>query len=180
MQPIARLDAIRTQQSRYFTGKPCRHGHLVERSIYSGRCVECLRLQRAGHRFGRYRAPPVNLHAWREWVAERDARRYSDPLHAKLAKRLRSRLSMAVHEGYKGGSAVRLLGCSVAEFKKRIELIFRPGMSWENWSRDGWHLDHIIPLVRFDLTDPAQCAQALHWTNYQPLWGLENCRKGAS
>jgi hypothetical protein len=28
---------------RYFTGKPCKHGHIAERSVRSGRCLKCFR-----------------------------------------------------------------------------------------------------------------------------------------
>ena len=30
---------------RYFTGKPCANGHIVERNNHTGRCVECNRLR---------------------------------------------------------------------------------------------------------------------------------------
>jgi hypothetical protein len=85
---------------------------------------------------------------------------------------------MAVTQNNKGGSAVRDLGCSIAEFKNYIEFLFAPGMGWNNWG--AWHLDHVRALARFDLTDPAQCAVALHWTNYQPLWAVDNLRKGSA
>ena len=29
---------------RYFTGRPCIHGHVAERYVKSGNCVECLRI----------------------------------------------------------------------------------------------------------------------------------------
>jgi len=31
-------------EDRYFTGKPCQNGHIVERNTNTGRCVECHRL----------------------------------------------------------------------------------------------------------------------------------------
>jgi hypothetical protein len=70
--------------------------------------------------------------------------------------------------GAKAGSAVRDLGCTIPELMVYLEARFQEGMSWENYG--AWHLDHIKPLVLFDLTDREQFLQAAHYTNLQPLW----------
>lgn len=41
MEVISRADAKKLGLRRYFTGEPCRHGHLSERYVACGRCVEC-------------------------------------------------------------------------------------------------------------------------------------------
>lgn len=35
---------------RYFTGKPCKNGHITERAAANGGCMECHRLRNARHR----------------------------------------------------------------------------------------------------------------------------------
>src|SRR5579859_1400115 len=105
--------------------------------------------------------------------AYKNQRRHEN-LNYRLARSLRTRLIMAVQSGQKGGSAVADLGCTIPEFKLYIESLFQPGMSWGNWSRTGWHLDHKKPLASFDLTDRAQFLQAAHYTNIQPLWAEDN------
>jgi hypothetical protein len=62
-------------------------------------------------------------------------------------------LRTALKNNSKRGSAVKDLGCSIEELKIYLESKFLPGMSWDNWSPDGWHIDHIKPLSKFDLTD---------------------------
>lgn len=41
MKIIARKDAKRVGLKRYFTGKPCREGHVAERQVCTGHCVVC-------------------------------------------------------------------------------------------------------------------------------------------
>jgi hypothetical protein len=111
-----------------------------------------------------------------EWTKRKTA---EDP-NFKLASRLRSRLTKAINRDQKAGSAVRDLGCPIPELKARLELMFSPGMTWENWGHgEGkWNIDHILPLASFDLTDREQFLVACHYTNLQPLWHIDNMRKG--
>jgi len=96
----------------------------------------------------------------------------------KLSSALRSRLRKALHGNYKTGSAVKDLGCSIKELKQYLESKFQPDMNWDNWTSDGWHIDHIKPLASFDLTDREQLLIACHYTNLQPLWAKDNMAKG--
>jgi len=41
MQIVARKEAIRTGLRRYFTGKPCRNGHVAERDVGNRTCLDC-------------------------------------------------------------------------------------------------------------------------------------------
>jgi hypothetical protein len=86
-------------------------------------------------------------------------------------------LHLAIKGNAKRGSAVRDLGCSIPEFIGYIADKFQKGMSWDNHGE--WHLDHIKPLASFDLEDLKQFKQAVHYTNYQPLWAFDNLSKGA-
>jgi hypothetical protein len=107
---------------------------------------------------------------------QRRLRYRSDPVY-RLQATLRSRFTKAVKRSMKYGSAIDLLGCSVEELKLHIESQFKAGMSWENWSYRGWHIDHIIPITFFDLNDFKQRKSAFHHTNLQPMWGVENMKK---
>lgn len=100
-----------------------------------------------------------------------------EDIHFRLKGALRARLRKALKYNLKTGSAVRELGCSVEELYNHLELSFTQGMSWDNWGE--WHIDHVKPLASFDLTDIKQFKQAVHYTNLQPLWAIDNLRKGA-
>ena len=103
--------------------------------------------------------------------------RYKTNIQYKLSESLRSRLRSALKNNQKIGSAVKDLGCSIDELKVYLESKFLPGMSWNNWTHDGWHIDHIKPLASFDLTDRNQLLQACHYSNLQPLWAKDNICK---
>ncbi len=97
----------------------------------------------------------------------------------RLAYTLRNRTRLALVNKQKAGSAVADLGCTILEFRAYLESKFSPGMTWRNWSRTGWHLDHIIPLKNFDLSIREEYLKACHYTNIQPMWALDNLKKGA-
>jgi hypothetical protein len=70
-----------------------------------------------------------------------------------------------------------LIGLSLVEFRAYFESHFLPGMTWEN--HGDWHIDHKKPCSKFDLSDPDQQRLCFHYTNLQPLWKIDNLRKGA-
>jgi hypothetical protein len=90
------------------------------------------------------------------------------------------RAAVKRRNGRKAYRLTELLGCTIADFRAHIETRWLPGMTWENWGRKRgcWQLDHIRPVSSFDFTDPAQQFTCFHYTNYQPLWAIDNIRKG--
>jgi len=114
---------------------------------------------------------------WYQKNPDRYKQRIAADPHARLAVALRKRLNMAIRRGYKTGSAVSDLGCTIGELKSRFETMFAHGMTWENYG--DWHIDHIVPLAAFDLTERQQLLQACHYTNLQPLWREANLHKGS-
>lgn len=101
---------------------------------------------------------------------------YSDP-QKNLARVVRRRLYMARKAECKTGKTLEYLGCSWAELKLHLEAQFQPGMSWENYGKGGWHIDHIQPLCAFDLTQEEHLKIVCHYSNLRPLWQQENIAK---
>ena len=98
-------------------------------------------------------------------------------INFKVVKLLRSRMSNVLKKNIKSKSTFELTGCNLEQLKKYLESKFEDGMSWDNYGV--WHLDHIIPCARFDLSDPEQQKICFHYTNLQPMWGDQNLKKGA-
>lgn len=114
----------------------------------------------------------------RSQARQRQKIREATDIQFKLRRRLRSRLKIALLKEYKSGSAVSDLGCSITQLKEHLQSQFTNGMSWENYGQ--WHIDHISPLAKFDLTNREQFLQACNYTNLQPLWAEDNLRKGVN
>jgi len=116
-----------------------------------------------------------------EYRRRHAAKKYADDVNHRLSVLLRTRLRSAVRNGQKRGSAIRDLGCTIAELKSHLERQFSPGMTWENLGRGKgrWSIDHIFPMKRADLTDRAHVLAICNWRNLRPEWFAENVRKSA-
>jgi hypothetical protein len=255
---ITRKEAIAKGLRRYFTGKPCKRGHVFERSI-KGNCLVCSKIsmkkynqsdqgkdnlrksqkkynqsnkgkavraiamskyfksekgklaskkavQKTGGKYQRAwtksekgsvlfklsqtkylkseKGKAVRKKAnskfmksdkFKDWFKEKIKK---DPVF-KMKLRQRQRISELlgrknIQKAYK---TLKLLDCTAKFFKEHIEKQFTSGMSWENYGRKGWHVDHIIPLHSFNLKDPKEQLKAFHYSNCQPLWAEDNMAK---
>lgn len=106
-------------------------------------------------------------------------RYHNDPIEW-MRQILRARIRNALNLSRIGKtvSSIRGIGCSFPFLVSYIESKFQPGMTWENRGFS-WHIDHIKPLASFDLRNPAEVLAANHYTNLQPLWAVDNLKKGS-
>lgn len=106
----------------------------------------------------------------------------TDPLH-KMKCNIREHIRQAIKYANcsKHHPSIVYLGCTIEEFKQHIEKQFRPGMTWDNHGRGEqcWHLDHIKPLCCLQQLTPEHLKDICHFSNYQPLWEIENLTKNA-
>jgi hypothetical protein len=105
-------------------------------------------------------------------------KRYRSGRTQRLAHNLRNRLSKFIRRKSGRASTEVLLGCSFEEFAAYLERKFTRSMTWENYGKV-WHVDHIIPVSAFDLTDPEQVRRCFHFSNLRPLDARANLRKNA-
>ncbi|MFH0806001.1 MAG: hypothetical protein V1901_03950 [Patescibacteria group bacterium] len=101
-------------------------------------------------------------------------RRHID-INFKILGNLRCRIYKALKGFDKSDYTQKLIGCSIEYLKQYLEKQFRAGMTWKNYGK--WHIDHIKPCARFDLSKPSQQRKCFHYTNLQPLWAEDNFRK---
>lgn len=219
MDIITRQQALQQGLLHYFTGKPCKRGHVARRYVSIRSCIECCDINRkAFHKSNPGKSSEYSLR-WQasnpdkvRLIESRRVRHRSDEVRRRealyrernrgrirayvrgwagqrmqqdAAFRFRSGLASLVNTsirkqfGKKACKTHDLIGCTVPELMRHLEAQFTDRMTWENYGRYGWHIDHIRPCASFDLTDPEQQRACFHYTNLQPLWWDENIRKGA-
>jgi hypothetical protein len=162
---MSRAEARSMGLPTYRTGLPCKHGHYALRRTKTAICKECARITGTKRmREHRHKSPE-----FRRRTNQAVHRAQKKSLAYKITNVLRSRMITAIKKGYRTGSAVGDLGCSISEFRDYIANIFQPGMTWDNWGKI-WHLDHKKALSSFDLSDRQQFLEAIHFTNFQPLF----------
>jgi len=101
--------------------------------------------------------------------------------------RLRTNVSTAICNGLKettgskqGESVMKHLPYTMSQLKEHLESQFEAWMTWENHTRDGWHIDHIIPQSRlpYDSMSHPNFLKAWALENLQPLEAKENMSLG--
>jgi len=97
----------------------------------------------------------------------------------QISDNLRSRLRKALKDQdvIKTQRTFDLIDCSIDFLKDWLELKFKEGMTWENYGE--WHIDHIKPCSKFNLSDEEEQKKCFNYKNLQPLWASENTSKGA-
>lgn len=99
--------------------------------------------------------------------------RYINDINFKISCQLRSRITDALKHNYKKGIGVKLLGCTIGEYKKYLETKFAPDMNWNNY-KILWEIDHIIEVHKFDLTIEENKFKCFNYLNTRPLYIEEN------
>jgi hypothetical protein len=222
---ISRKEAMRQGLSSFFTGIPCKRGHIAPRKIHSSHCVLCIKeiyspkwnrrilteeqkqarkeyqrhyrlhMQTEEQKLRKRQDSRERARRRREGMTEEQrkaeyAQRYEYLLSYinerrsrddgfRLRMNLRHRIWGALRGATKADSLDQLVGCDAQTLMAHLEAQFTDRMTWENYGKNGWHVDHVKPCASFDLTDPEQQRACFHYTNLQPLWWDENIRKGA-
>jgi hypothetical protein len=217
--PSSRGEALAQGLLHYFTGRPCKHGHVANRFVSDKSCMACkvensrswrsanpektaaydasARAERLSEFKGRVNGyyernrsailarkkdrREANLEEFRE----RD-REYQRVALSTPKGKLENAISTGVHRGIIHGSKASrstfaILGYSLNDLISHLESQFKPGMSWENYGRGGWHVDHKLPRAAFNYETPDDIDFKRCWAleNLQPLWEKDNFSKGA-
>jgi hypothetical protein len=95
----------------------------------------------------------------------------------KIEHNLRGRIHSALKGKNKSKSTMKLIGCSIENLKIHLENKFTKGMTWKNYGKGGWEIDHIRPCCSFNLINIKEQLKCFNYINLQPLWAEDNRRK---
>lgn len=109
-------------------------------------------------------------------------KRSVEKLRNDPAALVRKEMRRVIYDALKGKSRrgillEKLIGCSKLDFMKQLESKFKDGMTWGNYGSH-WQVDHIKPLILFNVHNPDEYVKASHYSNLQPLLAVENLKKG--
>lgn len=149
--PVSREEAAQRGLSRFYTGKPCKAGHIDHRYVSNKHCVAC-------------NAAKTRLRE-REKGAQDPSYRMFRNVHRRARQALLGR-----------ASAVRAVGCDHVDLRDHIARQFTEGMCWGNYGQ--WEVDHILPLSLGQTV--RELVWLCRYENLQPLWKRDNQLKGGA
>lgn len=110
----------------------------------------------------------------------RDSIRALSDKKFRISRNIRCAISTSICDKHRR-SWEGLVGYGVDELLHHMEKLFQPGMTWENYGKYGWHIDHKIPVAAFNFTSTNDPDFKRCWAlnNLQPLWANENLSKNS-
>lgn len=117
----------------------------------------------------------------KEIIKKSTAKRQSRP-EVRVNNAIGRAMRASLGKGEKAGrKTFAILGYSKKELMTHLEKQFQPGMTWENYGLNGWHIDHIIPksIFNYKTTDDIDFKRCWALNNLQPMWATDNRKKYA-
>lgn len=160
--------------------KKCTHCNLIKtidmfyirktKNNYTEMCKECKKKESSEYR--KQNREKINIYLKKYLKTD-------SGVLQRIGISLRNRLSSAIKTIDTGKTKLKndLIGCSKEFLKKWF--IFNldiDNMTYENYG-DIWHIDHVIPCSKFDLTNEEDIKKCFHWTNIRPLDKIKNMQK---
>ena len=107
----------------------------------------------------------------------RENKRKKDP-KLRLVQSISASIYQSIMGNKNGNHWEDLVGYSLRDLVLHLEKQFKERMSWLNYGK--WHIDHIRPISSFTFNsyEDKEFKQCWALENLQPLWALENIKKG--
>ena len=165
---ITRQEAISQGLARYFTGKPCKHGHIAERYTGNKTCCVC---GNAGANKVKQRDRTKYIQHAKDWN-NRNPERIKE-IHNKRNRANPARRNLLT-ANYRSAKDNRTPAWLTEVDYERIANVYKLATLQSKITGTTWHVDHIIPLR-------GEYVSGLHVpSNLQAIPGVDNVRKNNS
>jgi hypothetical protein len=113
-----------------------------------------------------------------EWRRKWDKKRRQN-LQQRLSESMSASILRSIRTGKNNRHWEMLVDYTLEKLMSYLEKQFTDGMSWQNYGKRGWNIDHIIPKSVFNYEKPEDDDFKRCWSlkNLQPLWAKDNIRK---
>lgn len=156
MNIVTRKEAMCEGLALYFTGVPCKHGHLSERKTKNSDCLQCGVLRSAS--WQKDNRERYNLRI-RSWVSINKEHRYSYMSDYNKSHREIQNVHLARYRSSKKNA------CPIWAEHDKIKIVYKRAKDFN------MQVDHIVPLQ-------GKTVCGLHvWANLQLLKPSENSKK---
>jgi len=93
----------------------------------------------------------------------------------KFKRYIRTRIYNCLKNYNKTKHSIEYLGCSSFEYSNYI-FNYNTKYTLENYGKE-WHIDHVIPISKFNLNNLEEQMTAFNWRNTMPLCSSDNLSK---
>ena len=168
-----RQKAIKAGAATYFTGKPCKHGHIAERQTISGTCVTCYKITRKDvQKQYREKNREKIVATYRKRMEQEDIKLQTLQYHRNWSKQNRNKCTFWT-ASYRQSKLKRTPKWLNAAELFEIECVYSYCAALNAIGLD-YHVDHIVPLR-------GKLVSGLHTpANLQILPAKDNKRKANS
>lgn len=155
--PSSYSEALAVGSKRYFTGRPCKHGHVDERRASDGSCCECQRAYARRKREEDSESAKAKYRSW--WLENKDVARASskawrekNPEKYKESQRSWDARNQDVRRKMRRDRVARIKGAGGSHTAEEIEslLYYQSYRCAEPTCRkdlvEGYDVDHVMPL----------------------------------
>jgi len=131
-----------------------------------------------------YNAQPIRVQARADYkktpeYQENQRVRWKEDPSFRISKLVANGVWFALGKNKGGRHWEDLVGYTVEQLRSHLERQFQLGMSWENYGKGGWVIDHKQPRCSFcfSSSDDPEFKACWALSNLQPLWEKDNLAK---
>ncbi len=139
MEVKSRKQALLDGDKYYFTGKPCKSGHLCKRHISAG-CYECTLIYQKAYRHANPDRWSAKNSKWNE--SNRIRKRESDKVYREARKGRRKALRSLYKTKKRQASVISVSEWDIFVIEECQDLITVRNQE----TKIDWHIDHMLPL----------------------------------